>query len=315
MQYSLAWAAAHPEDAEERLGRTYQNLELRTDDPAEFRVSVAESGDKVVALAGNDWTGSASARTDGNTFFAIGDVYEGRVSLTVAGQELDSAGVVLLPPVDIRAQWETSHRAREVRIERAAVDAFARDHLGTAGAAVSFPSLRPISPAHEQLWRSVERHVREDIAAHGALLHNDLVWDAATRHLIGTLLTAFPNSTLGLEQPTDGAPPLPATIRRAIAYMEEHLTEPFSLADVANAARLSPRGLQDAFHRILGRTPTQELRMLRLEAARADLVAADPSDGDTVGGIAQRWGFVHVARFSAAYRERYGESPRETLQR
>ncbi|MDN4597124.1 helix-turn-helix transcriptional regulator [Leifsonia virtsii] len=315
MQYSLAWAATHPEDAEERLGRTYQNLELGTDDPDGFAVSVAESGDKTVALARTDWTGSAHARTDGNSFFSIGDVYEGRVALTVAGEELDSAGVVLLPPVDIRARWEASHRSREVRIERTAIDAFARDHLGAAGAEVAFSSLRPLSPAHERLWRSVERHVREDIAAHGDLLHNDLVWEAATRHLIGTLLTAFPNSTLGLEQPTDGARALPATIRRAIAYMEEHLSEPFSLADVADAARLSPRGLQDAFQRLLGRTPTQQLRLLRLEAARADLVAADPSDGDTVREIAHRWGFVHVARFSAAYRDRYGENPRETLQR
>ena len=97
--------------------------------------------------------------------------------------------------------------------------------------------------------------------------------------------------------------------------MEEHLTEPLSLPDVAAAARLSPRGLQDAFHRILDRTPTQQLRLLRLEAARADLIASDPADGATVADIATRWGFVHVARFSAAYRDRYGENPRETLQR
>jgi AraC-like DNA-binding protein len=204
---------------------------------------------------------------------------------------------------------------REVRIDRVAVDDFARDHLGSAGAAVAFTSLHPISPVHELLWRSVERHVREDVAAHGELLHNDLIWDAATRHLIGTLLTVFPNSTLALEHPADGGQALPATIRRAIAYMEEHLAEPLSVAEIAAAARLSPRGLQDAFRRLLGRTPMQQVRMLRLEAARADLLVADPSDGATVGQIAQKWGFVHVARFAAAYRERYGENPRDTLQR
>jgi len=180
---------------------------------------------------------------------------------------------------------------------------------------VTFTAARPISPVHELLWRSAERHIREDVAAHDELLHNDLIWEAAARHLVGTLLTVFPNSTLGVEPAADGAHALPATIRRAIAFMEEHLSEPISTADIAEAARLSPRGLQDAFRRMLDRTPTEQLRLLRLEAARSDLLNADPADGATVAAIARRWGFAHGPRFSAAYRERYGETPRETLRR
>ncbi len=54
------------------------------------------------------------------------------------------------------------------------------------------------------------------------------------------------------------------------------------------------------------------LRRVRLALARADLVAAEPAR-DTVTAIAHRWGFHHQGRFSAAYREAYGELPRRTL--
>ncbi|MEX5302817.1 helix-turn-helix domain-containing protein [Kocuria sabuli] len=51
----------------------------------------------------------------------------------------------------------------------------------------------------------------------------------------------------------------------------------------------------------------------RLEAAHADLLAADPTTGSTVAEVAARWGFAHQGRFAAAYRPRYGQAPSTTL--
>lgn len=47
-----------------------------------------------------------------------------------------------------------------------------------------------------------------------------------------------------------------------------------------------------------------------MEAARADLRAANP--GDTVATVG-RSGFVHVPRLAAAYRNAFDENPSETL--
>jgi transcriptional regulator GlxA family with amidase domain len=56
------------------------------------------------------------------------------------------------------------------------------------------------------------------------------------------------------------------------------------------------------------------LRQVRLQRADADLRAADGSDRG-VASIASRWGFTNFGRFAAAYRERYGHTPSETLHR
>jgi transcriptional regulator GlxA family with amidase domain len=56
------------------------------------------------------------------------------------------------------------------------------------------------------------------------------------------------------------------------------------------------------------------LREIRLQHARKDLSAADPTE-TTVTEIATRWGFLHPGRFSAQYRERFGEPPSATLRR
>ncbi len=50
-----------------------------------------------------------------------------------------------------------------------------------------------------------------------------------------------------------------------------------------------------------------------MRRAHEDLVAADPTRGDTVAAIADRWRFRHHGRFAVDYRAHYGVSPSETL--
>jgi AraC-like DNA-binding protein len=315
MQYSLTWAAEGPEDAAERLSRMFHDVAIETDDRGRFGVSAVEGGDAAVALAATAWRGDGRGRAEVDGFLVVGDVHVGTVTISAAGRRVEATGPVLLPSGEVEVAWSEGHSARAVRFERAAVDGYARDVLGFLAGPVTFSATGPADDRRVQLWRSVERHAREDIAAHPELLHNDLIWDATARHLVATLLAVFPNSTLGWTRPDGDGGALPSTVRRAVAYMEDHLAEPVRIADIADAARLSPRGLQDAFRRQLGRTPMQQLRLLRLEAARDDLLRADPADGATVADIARRWGFEHAPRFAAAYREQFGENPRDTLRR
>jgi transcriptional regulator GlxA family with amidase domain len=84
-------------------------------------------------------------------------------------------------------------------------------------------------------------------------------------------------------------------------------------ADLAHEAGTSVRSLQAAFTEHLGMSPTAYLRRVRLARAHADLRTATPGDGQSVTDIAYRWGFGHVPRFAAAYRERYGCAPSQTL--
>jgi len=108
--------------------------------------------------------------------------------------------------------------------------------------------------------------------------------------------------------------PRNARLREAVEYIHTHARLPISATDIAQAVNLSPRGLQQAFSRQLGVTPTEYLRGVRLEHVRAVLTNMHP-DAGTVADVAREWGFVHLSRFAASYTEKFREYPSDTLKR
>ena len=56
------------------------------------------------------------------------------------------------------------------------------------------------------------------------------------------------------------------------------------------------------------------LRQRRLEAARMELLLAEPGE-KTVSEIALRYGFSQPSKFSTAYKKAFNERPSETLRR
>jgi transcriptional regulator GlxA family with amidase domain len=101
-------------------------------------------------------------------------------------------------------------------------------------------------------------------------------------------------------------------IKAAIAYIDEHADQAIGPREMAAAAHMSVRAFQYNLRKYTGKTPSDLLREVRLERAHRDLVAGDPAV-DTVAGIAHRWGFGNLGRFSHRYSERFGELPSETL--
>ena len=72
---------------------------------------------------------------------------------------------------------------------------------------------------------------------------------------------------------------------------------------------MSVRSLQDGFAVHVGLPPMAYLRDVRLVNAHRDLV-----DGHgPVANVAHRWGFLHLGRFAADYRRKYGQTPSQTL--
>nr|WP_254281190.1 helix-turn-helix transcriptional regulator [Frigoribacterium sp. VKM Ac-2836] len=140
-----------------------------------------------------------------------------------------------------------------------------------------------------------------------------LVRGSAFRSLVAAYLETFETNVVALGG-ADGLPPLPTTVRRARAYIEQHAHDDIGVVEIAEAARVTPRALQLAFRRHLDSTPMAELRRARLRGAHGDLVMADPTLGHTVAGIALSWGFAHAGRFAAQYTAEFGRSPRDTLE-
>ena len=92
-------------------------------------------------------------------------------------------------------------------------------------------------------------------------------------------------------------------------YIKTRLSAPLALADLANAAGVSVRTLNALCHQHHGVAPMDLLRNIRLDAARERLlVQPDANVTDT----AFEFGFGHLGRFSAYYRERFNELPKHT---
>lgn len=285
----------------------------RDPDDAAFSFSVSHVGDEQLSVQRLDLVCTGHGVADPTATYRVG-LTTTPMRVRVGREQLDAGRPFLFPHAAIESSWERESRVGAVQVAIDAVDALAQEYFGRPGLHVRFTGSAPIDADRERHWRVVAAHARE-LAAERGVLDDPLLRDALFRTVAAALLADFPNDTLDLPPAHDGAAAVPATVRRAVAFMEEHLAEPIGLLDIAEASRLSPRGLQDAFQRTIGVSPTQYLRSLRLRAAHADLLAADLVHPDTVAAIAHRWGFGHVPRFAAAYRAEYGENPRDTLAR
>jgi AraC-like DNA-binding protein len=207
---------------------------------------------------------------------------------------------------------------RAVTLEWAALERAVRDlHPDDEPSPVSFTHLGPRSPAAAAHWDIVVRHAYENLDASLPSAPRLLV-DATTQVLAHTALAVFPNPVWDdahrpgdeLARGRDARDGMPGAVRRAVAHIEANLDRPLSVAELAAAARVTPRALQYAFQRHLHLSPTEYVRQLRLRQARAELLAGTST---SVAALAARWGFTSRARFSAAYRAMFGESPQDTL--
>ncbi|NII41662.1 AraC-like DNA-binding protein [Curtobacterium flaccumfaciens] len=171
-------------------------------------------------------------------------------------------------------------------------------------------SLRPVDAARHWLWRRTVQEYRQQVLETPDVYGNELLRAEASRFVVVSAISAF-----GLvAEPRRGACES-AAVRRATTWVDEHRREPITVHDLAAAARLSPRGLSLAFRRERGQTPMEYVRLARIDGARAALLAGDPTRGDTVAAVAAEWGFSNAGRFTALYRQTYGETPRQTLMR
>jgi AraC-like DNA-binding protein len=102
--------------------------------------------------------------------------------------------------------------------------------------------------------------------------------------------------------------------RRARDFIEANHHEAIRMEELSRISGVGIRTVQRAFREHFDLTISDYLKAVRLAAAHRDLAEADPRH-DCVTAIALRRGFPHLGRFSVEFRDRFGESPSETLRR
>jgi len=104
-----------------------------------------------------------------------------------------------------------------------------------------------------------------------------------------------------------------ARIADVEAWIDANLDRPITAGQLCRVAGVSQRGLEKAFESRRGMSPARFVAERRLAAAHCRLVRPGPNDDVTT--VAQSVGFSHMGRFSALYRQAFGESPSESLRR
>jgi AraC-like DNA-binding protein len=106
---------------------------------------------------------------------------------------------------------------------------------------------------------------------------------------------------------------LPSIVRRAERLIREKSEAPLTVVELAADLGVGVRTLQAAFKTWRSTTPTAFLRQIRLDRVRDELVSGR---GDmSVTDVALAAGFTHLSRFSAVYRQAFGECPHVTRRR
>lgn len=250
------------------------------------------------------------------TFYLVQTPLAGQAAITAGSQSAVSTPArasVLSPDDPVSMRWSAESPQLDVCFERRSLErqleALLRRPLREP---LRFKLELDLATEAGRRWLRLLGLVREELELHGMLLRQPLAATQLEELLMTTLLLAQPSNYS--EQLRTEPPPLsPRPFRRVLDHIHAHLDEPLLVADLAQVAGVSVRSLEQSFRRQLGITPTAYIRDLRLQRAHADLVAAEPGDGVSVGEIALARGFTHLGRFSELYRRTFGVPPSQTL--
>ncbi|GAA2846751.1 AraC family transcriptional regulator [Actinoplanes cyaneus] len=161
-------------------------------------------------------------------------------------------------------------------------------------------------------WARLAEAITADVSGPDGLTEHPVIGARMKEALITGLLLATDHRYRGPLDRQSPALAAPGAIRRVVEAMRAQPGRPFTVADLAGIAGVGSRALQQSFARYVGMPPMTYLRQIRLALVHDNLRAAEPGT-TTVAQVAYRYGFTHLGRFAAAYRERYSVSPSETL--
>ena len=251
-------------------------------------------------------------------FFAVHMPTNGRALCTCGGSTFEAnpiQALVTSPGMSLTMDLAFDSPLLVIRIEQQAlVRHLTRLIGGSLARPIAFEPAMDLTTDPAMRWNGAIQLLHTEVYYPNSLVQHGQGIGALEELLMSTLLLLQPsNHHTQLVLPVARAGR--RVVRDTLEYLEAHLSEHVTMTDIANEVHMSVRAIQQGFREELGTTPMLYLRDRRLERAREELTDAITSDGVTVTGVAERWGFSHLSSFASLYKKRWGESPSETLRR
>lgn len=97
--------------------------------------------------------------------------------------------------------------------------------------------------------------------------------------------------------------------KRAEAYLREHAIDPITLQQLCKEIGLGKRALQIGFKEYYKMSLMYYLKLRRLHGIRKELMKTDLRNS-SVSQVAFKWGITHLGRFSADFKQLFGQLPK-----
>jgi AraC family ethanolamine operon transcriptional activator len=103
-----------------------------------------------------------------------------------------------------------------------------------------------------------------------------------------------------------------AAVETVQHFVKDNPNRAITITELCELVHMSRRSLQYSFEDVLGSSPLQYLKSVRLNAVRRKLQNG-ANASTSIAAIAAEFGFWHPAQFSADYKHLFGENPSQTL--
>lgn len=246
-------------------------------------------------------------------FYLVQMPLHGNATVVSAGQQVSSSPhlATVINPEDVtQMRWEPGNDQFLLRISRALLE---NTLIGQLGQPLNEP-LRFATDFRWQenpAWCALTGYLME-CASQGLELDKHRLIRQQIEQLVAT--TLLQSHRHNHQQPGQHKRTAirPSHVRRVQDYIHAHAHESLSAETLADIGGVSLRGLYAGFKNFLGVSPMQYLRDTRMERVRAELLTGEANN---VTGVALRWGFAHMGRFSAEYKMRFGETPSQSIRK
>jgi AraC-like DNA-binding protein len=248
-------------------------------------------------------------------FFLLQIPVSGEASIRFGQQELTcntTQAVMISPHLGVDMRFGSGCEHLIVRIEKCELERHLERQLGRdLRRPLEFaPAVPLLTPGGQEIKALLQLMTASLLDGQG-MCSSPITRKHMVSLLLSGLLTCLENNYR--EELAQGVQvPKPAYIRKAQEFIATNVREPIGPDEIAAAAQVSARALYAGFKTSLNTTPMRYLRQLRLDMVHEMLTKVDPRRA-SVTDIALQLGFQHLGHFCTAYKERFGELPRDTL--
>jgi AraC family ethanolamine operon transcriptional activator len=198
-----------------------------------------------------------------------------------------------------------------LKVNRLALEAYAdRIEDWSMGNQLQGKQLKQLTPAQTEYFKQLIVTTWQQAIAQPAWLSDGQVQQTLSHRLLEYLVTLAREVD---ESPVTLGPSRYQTMIDACCdYLNAHATGLTTVETLCQVCGVSRRTLQTSFHKILGVSPGQYLKIWRLNQVHQALKQSDPQE-TTVAAMAHDWGFFHLGHFSRSYQKQFGARPSTTL--